>query len=120
MKIIPVINCQDFESVKNRMQTAQDLLTAVPAPDRWVHIDVADGSFTNAYATWRNPSELAEMKIRLDTKIELHLMVNEPEQAMDAWLSAGISRLIFHLETTDSVEVITAACNNLGVEPMLA
>jgi len=120
MKIIPVINCQDYETAKSRMQIAETLLASVPPSDRWVHIDIADGSFTNGYSTWRSPTDLAEMKLRLDTKIELHLMVNEPEQAMDAWLAAGISRLIFHLESTAALEVITAACNNCGVQPMLA
>lgn len=120
MKIIPVINCQDIETVKSRMEVIKGLLAAVPEGDRWVHVDIADGGFTNGYSTWRNPTDLAELKLSADIKIELHLMVNEPEQAMEPWLAAGISRLIFHLESTSVMEVITASCHSRGVEPMLA
>ena len=120
MKILPVINCQDFETVKSRMKVAVELLSIVPEADRWVHIDIADGGFTDGYSTWRNPTDLAELKLTPDIKIELHLMVNEPEQAMEAWFTAGISRLVFHLETTSTIEVITSSCHSRGVEPMLA
>lgn len=120
MKIIPVINCADFEAVKSRVAVAKEILSTVPEADRWLHIDIADGGFTNGYSTWRNPTDLAELKLGPDIKIELHLMMNEPEQAMEAWLAAGISRLIFHLESTDSVGVVIASCHSRGVEPMLA
>lgn len=120
MKILPVINCQNFRTVKKRMDIAQELLRAVPAVDRWIHIDIADGSFTNGYVTWKNPTEFAELKLEEGVKIELHLMVNEPEQAMDQWFAVGISRLVFHLESTSVIDVIESACHSRGVEPMLA
>ncbi len=121
MNIIPVINCQDFETVKARVQIARESLFPMIRPEeRWLHIDIADGGFTNGYSTWRNPGDLAELKLTSDIKIELHLMMNEPEQAMDPWLAAGISRLIFHLEATASLEVVVACCRDRGVEPMLA
>lgn len=121
MQIIPVVNCQDFDCVKQRVQTAQESLFPLVKPeDRWLHIDIADGGFTKGYETWRNPTDLSSLKLSPEIKIELHLMVNEPEQAMEAWLATGISRLIFHLESTASLDVIVAACHSRGVEPMLA
>lgn len=120
MLTIPVINCSDFIEVGRRLKISQELLSNVPPHDRWIHIDVADGTFTKGYTTWRNAGDLANIKLDPNIKLEIHLMVNEPEQALDAWFALGISRLIFHLETTASLEVIVAACHSKGVEPMLA
>ena len=121
MRIIPVINCQDFDCVKTRARIAAEaLFPLVAGTERWLHIDIADGGFTNGYSTWRHPADVAALRLTPDIKIELHLMVNEPETVMEHWLAAGISRLIFHLETTSALEIIASSCRNRGVEPMLA
>lgn len=119
MQIIPGINCLDFECVKSRFTQAREMLSTKPEFSRWVHIDIADGGFTGGYETWRNPEDLQKIEAE-DIKIELHCMMNEPEAVIASWLSAGIARLIFHLEATSNVEVIAKMCREKNIQSMLA
>jgi ribulose-phosphate 3-epimerase len=127
MIIIPVINCQDFDAVKNRFIQAEEILFGAGGENRvlgiheeWVHIDVADGSFTDGYQTWRLPEQLQKIKHRPELKIEVHLMVKNPEEVISSWLTVGINRLIVHLEATENLEALVSVCKESGVEIFLA
>ncbi len=114
MEILPVINCDDERCVAQRAAAATELV----GKDGWVSIDVADGGFTGGYATWRDHARLRAL-VGPDLKIELHLMVREPELAAPLWLAAGINRLIVHLETITSVEAIVQMCEEKKVPVVL-
>lgn len=116
MKIIPAINCPDFECVQSKLAIIKelDLNEAIP----WIHIDIADGGFTKGYTTWRNPEELK--KISGQWNIELHLMVNDPELILEQWRVSGVRRVIVHLEAISNVESVLKMCADLGVEPVLS
>jgi ribulose-phosphate 3-epimerase len=129
MKIIPVINCQDFDCVKARISLAQEFLCDHGSENRtvssgdegcFIHLDVADGGFTNGYTTWRNPAELKAWRKDSHLSIEVHLMLTEPELSLEAWLDAGVSRIIVHLEAATSIDTIAAMCAGRGVELWLA
>ena len=92
MKVIPVINCPDVACVQKKLAIAKTFL-----PDgAMVHVDVTDGSFS-AHRTWADPMEWG--KLRSPFALEVHLMVDHPEQYVDNWLVAGARRLIVHAET---------------------
>ena len=127
MIIIPVINCADFDGVRTRLALAQEFLCdhgseehQVSCGECWVHIDVADGGFTADYTTWRNPDELRALRRDEHLKIEIHLMVREPELVLDQWLGSGINRLIVHLETVVALDTIISRCADRGVECFVA
>lgn len=127
MTILPVINCPDFDCVQSRVAIAQDLLcdhgsSSRPAStnEGWIHIDVADGGFTSGYETWRNPEDLKKLERDPDLKIEVHLMLNEPELALESWLAAGVNRIIVHLETTTALDTLVNMCAERGAEVWLA
>ncbi|MDO8602044.1 MAG: hypothetical protein Q7R62_02895 [bacterium] len=127
MRIIPVINCQDFDEVKERFHIAQEILFGTGSESReiderdgWIHIDIADGGFTKGYSTWRNPQEFSQLKRNPHLKIEVHIMMSEPEEVISEWLALGVHRIIFHLESVANVETITGMCAESGVETMLA
>src|SRR3989344_2581883 len=95
MQIIPSINCQDFECVKEKLLKAAalfgDLSSEALAKDGWVQIDIADGKFTE-HETWNNPRELTELKAKsqeLKANIEVHLMVLQPAEAMLPWMQVA-------------------------------
>jgi len=48
------------------------------------------------------------------------LMVNEPESILADWTSAGVSRVIIHLEATTSLRTLIKMCSESQVELMLA
>lgn len=92
MQIIPAINCENFECVKEKLQKIKEFGA------EWIHIDIADGIFT-PHKTWNNPKNLSNIKSELsDVNLEIHLMVENPEEAIDGWIKIGVKRIIVHLE----------------------
>ncbi len=92
MLVIPVINCPDFKCVREKINKAIELGA------EWVHIDVADGKFAKT-KTWDNPEDLNSLGDELgDLKLEIHLMVLEPQAVIGDWLRCGASRIIVHFE----------------------
>jgi ribulose-phosphate 3-epimerase len=120
MLIIPALNCTDKESLVIRLNQADEIYLNYPDAEPWIHIDVADGSFTKGYSTWRNPDDLKIISRNPSFKIEIHLMANNPESIIEPWLRAKINRLIFHLESAANVEVISDMAKAHNIEPMLA
>ena len=113
MEILPVINCSDKECLEQRVQALHTILPS----GGWVHVDVADGRIT-FHKPWVSP-EWWE-KVGMGLKLEVHLMVEEPEEAVKVWLRAGAKRVIVHLETVANVEHIAALCKGAGAALMLS
>ncbi len=113
MLVIPVINCRDAETAANQINKAASFAG-------WLHIDVSDGKFTST-ATWGRPSDLAAIKkIYPQIHFEIHLMVQDPENAVAGWLEAGAERVIVHLEAMKDPGFILGAARKRGAEVMLA
>lgn len=96
MKIIPAINCQDFNCVKEKLQKFAEF---APPVGGWAQIDIADGKFT-PHKTWNNPQELSDIRGQLsDINLEIHLMVENPQDVIDDWMKTGAKRIIVHFES---------------------
>ncbi len=117
--IIPSINCSDFECIKKRIALASSFKN--DSSDNWVHVDVSDGKFT-PHTSWNNPEELRELinENKVNTKIEVHLMIENPETQIEAWLRTGINRVIVHLEAMQDSVLILEKCKKYNVECFLA
>ena len=128
MHIIPAINTATFEDAKQKLET---ILTFLPVGEL-IHLDIVDGKFA-PNTTWGSPEELAKLQHEVIGKIpafagmtvsavkfEVHLMVENPEAVIDAWLRTGlVKRVIVHLEAmTDSVYILDK-CERFHVEAML-
>ena len=108
--VIPTINCADFGCAKERIKE-------ITSFSSWVHIDVADGRFTDNI-TWANTNELISLKSQL--KIEAHLMVKNPEDLIEPWLIAGAKRIIVHLETIKNIDKILELCAKYKADVVLS
>ena len=113
MEVIPVLNCLDKHEADEKIK----VLHAILPSGGWIHLDVADGRFTY-HKSWADPH--AWEKLAWSVKLEVHLMVEEPEHAVPVWIKAGAKRIIVHLETVPNMEHIIEECKNAGVELMLA
>ncbi len=109
MQIIPAINETDFEEVKKKIKLAQEFGA------EWVHLDVSDGKFTKNKLC-NNPEDLKELGL----KIEVHLMVENPDEVLDSWLDAKVKRIIVHLESVRDLDVMKMKCLAFGAELFLA
>lgn len=91
MQIIPAINCNigDNDCVFEKTQKIKKV-------SNWVHLDVADGIFTYN-KTWNNFNEWHRMNFNLN--LEVHLMVEYPNNFIKNWLKIGAKRIILHLES---------------------
>lgn len=83
----------------------------------WLHLDVSDGKFTS-YVNWGNPDELRLMRPK--AKIEVHLMVINPDEVVESWLKAGVKRVIIHLESAQDPLKILELCHSYEAETMLS
>ncbi|MFH0712299.1 MAG: ribulose-phosphate 3-epimerase [Candidatus Jorgensenbacteria bacterium] len=115
MEVIPGINCPDFGCVREKINQARELGA------EWVHIDVTDGRFAK-HTTWNNPEDLSSLADELgDLKLEIHLMVLDPQAVIGDWLQAGCDRIIVHFEAlSDGWEIICDKVEREGRELGLA
>ncbi len=116
-EIIPAINSESFREVVEKIQRVEKLT-------RWIHIDIADGTFTKN-ALWHNPQELAQWTKEnpKHSLIEVHLMIENFEDQIEKWITAGAKRIIVHIETIKNIksfEKIKSLCDTAGVFLMLS
>jgi len=106
-RIIPAILVQNENDF--RMQVS---LAAMFAP--MIQIDVLDGTMLPERA-WNNAKAAAHLSI----PFEAHLMVNDPELKVPAWIKAGAERVIIHAEAKGklgfSLETIRHANRLAGI-----
>lgn len=106
VEIIPSINVTTFAEVQERIAKVESYTS-------WCHLDVTDGVFSK-HLTWNNPADLERLQTKLS--VEVHLMIEEPENVLEEWLVDQIKRVIVHYEATDSIELILEKCRKAGKE----
>lgn len=106
MKVIPVINADNFEELKEKIKLVE------PYADS-IHIDVADGTFTKN-TLWHNPRDLESLDAPL--YIEVHLMMNDIDNKIGDWLLSNISRIIFHLNGAAHPDFVISEIKKVGKE----
>jgi len=94
-EIIPAILTNDLEDLKLKLKKLEGLT-------RWVQIDVMDGRFVN------NTSLKLEELVGIDHKfnLEVHLMVEEPQNYFAICSQLGAKRVFFHYEATQNVDEV--------------
>lgn len=91
--IIPAILATTEEEYKDKLQK---IGSCPELAEGWVHIDLQDGKFTQNATI--SPEIIAKYPTNL--KIELHLMVENPEEISLKLESADIGRVITHIEVS--------------------
>lgn len=68
----------------------------------WIHVDVMDGHFVPNLTF--GPNIVEATKKHTDKYLDVHLMVEEPEKMVDAFIGAGSSLISIHAEATEKLE----------------
>ena len=117
-EIIPAINAESFEEIKKRLKLVEPF---AEGPDkgriRWVHLDVADGTFT-PNTIWHEPKDL----LALETPffVEVHLMISDMDVRWRDWVLPRVNRVIFHLEAAHDPELVIGKIHENGKEAGVA
>lgn len=89
MKIIPAINEIEITAVTKKLALLEGVCD-------WAQIDIADGFFVEKKTNF-NAQDLSPIKTTLN--LEIHLMVDNPEEEIERWLKIPtVQRAIIHLE----------------------
>lgn len=110
VEIIPAINVTSFEEFEKRIR-------ALEKHAQWLHIDVADGIFTEN-VLFADPGSLK--KVEPKSKVEAHLMVKDPEKVALDWIKNGAKRIIVHWEAVTDLDFLVKLCRSLDAELALA
>ena len=125
MIVIPAINAASREEAEAQFKKIAPLAKSQSNPRgaELIHLDIADGKFAPR-VTWGSPANLKNIVASgytLVARFEVHLMVQNPEAAVGAWLATGlVKRIIVHVEAMTDREAILSACEKYGAEAMLA
>jgi len=89
--ILPAIIAEDFNELKDKLKSVENLVN-------WVQIDIMDGKFVPP-KTWYEPKELKDLETKLN--MEVHLMVEHPEEKTEEWINSGVKRVLMHAESSE-------------------
>lgn len=82
-----------------------------------IQLDIMDGRLV-ANTTWGTPDEVLEL--HLPVAFEVHLMVENPEDAVADWARVGAHRIIFHIEAAGNPGLAIEKIRPLGREVGIA
>ena len=97
------------------------LADAVVAVERagadWVHVDVMDGHFVPNLTF--GPKMVADLRKATRLPLDVHLMIERPEDWVDRYADAGATYLTIHVEASADISSTLAAIRARGVRPGL-
>ena len=104
--IAPSILSADFLQLGEALQACQS------AGADWIHVDVMDGHFVPNLTM--GPFIVAAAKRGIDLPLDVHLMIEKPENLLEAFVKAGASRLTIHVETCPHLHRTLEDIKSLG------
>lgn len=106
VKISPSILSADFANLERDIKIIEN------AGSPYVHIDVMDGHFVPNITF--GPAMVASIRKVTDMVLDVHLMIENPEKYVTAFLEAGADIVTVHLECNPDLEFIHSEVRRFG------
>jgi ribulose-phosphate 3-epimerase len=111
LKFAPSILSADFARL------ADAAVAVERAGADWIHVDVMDGHFVPNLTF--GPKMVADLRKATRLPLDVHLMIERPEDWVDRYAEAGATYLTIHVEASADVPGTLAAIRARGVRPGL-
>ncbi len=83
----------------------------------WIHVDVMDGHFVPNLTF--GPKMVADLRKRTRLPLDVHLMIERPEDWIERYAEAGADYLTIHVEAVANPRRVLDAIRRTGVKPGL-
>ena len=104
--LAPSIIASDFTHL------ADEIAACESAGADWLHVDVMDGHFVPTITV--GPLFVEACKRSTKLPLDVHLMISDPDQYLEAFAKAGASHIIVHVETCPNLIETIHKIKSLG------
>ncbi len=102
----------------NPLDLKSDIDELIKGKVDYIHFDVMDGSFVPRYGLY--PEILSFLKKKSSIPVDVHMMVQNPEDFIDDFKNAGADFYNFHFESTNHVHRVIKKIEKSGMKPGIA
>ena len=102
----------------NFVRLAEDISRIEAAGADWLHLDIMDGHFVPNLSF--GPPVVAAIRKITKLPLDVHLMVTNPAELIEAFAAAGADWLTVHVETEPHLLRLVDRIRELGVRPAVA
>ncbi|MFH0940214.1 MAG: ribulose-phosphate 3-epimerase [Planctomycetota bacterium] len=110
--VAPSVLSADFAKLNDEIQAIE------AAGAEWLHVDVMDGHFVPNITM--GPFIVAALKRLSKLPLDCHLMIENPERYVEAFVKAGASWITVHLEAKGDIHGALKLARKLGARPALS
>jgi ribulose-phosphate 3-epimerase len=102
----------------NPLDLNADINELITGKSDYIHFDVMDGQFVPRYGLY--PEILISLKKKCDIPVDVHMMVENPEDFIEDFKNAGAEYYNFHIESTYHAHRIIKKIEKFGMKPGVA
>ena len=112
MEIAPSVLSADFVNMEQGIKAIEDTSC------KWVHLDIMDGQFVPPITFGHQM--VKAIRSTTDLLLDVHLMINSPENQIDFFADAGADYITVHLENTVHTHRIISSIQEKGMKAGIA
>lgn len=102
----------------NPLNLEQDLQELIKGKADYIHFDVMDGQFVPRYGLY--PEILSHLTKITSIPVDVHMMVQNPEEYIEDFKNAGATFFNFHMESTAHAHRIVKKVEKANMKPGVA